>query len=122
MFINMETKLQTENILSLTVAKFDMVPYFVISVRDVPGEVPTSIPTQDKVAATRQDIYQEQLAQACVVFFFFQKLWIVLIYGCIYACRIIFFCFFPLRYTDFTPAAGQVKRCSKTDILFLVQS
>lgn len=70
MCINIETKLQTENILALTVAKFDMVPYFVISVRDVPGEVPTSIPTQDKVAATRQDIYQEQLAQACVVFFF----------------------------------------------------
>lgn len=73
MCINIETKLQTENILALTVAKFDMVPYFVISVRDVPGEVPTSIPTQDKVAATRQDIYQEQLAQACVVFFFFSE-------------------------------------------------
>ncbi|XP_055881795.1 coatomer subunit gamma-2-like isoform X1 [Biomphalaria glabrata] len=32
-------------------------------VRDVPGEVPSSKPTQDKVAASRQDVYQEQLAQ-----------------------------------------------------------
>ncbi|KAH9490642.1 Coatomer subunit gamma-2 [Bulinus truncatus] len=32
-------------------------------VRDVPGEVPSAKPTQDKVAASRQDLYQEQLSQ-----------------------------------------------------------
>ncbi|KAK3761531.1 hypothetical protein RRG08_051219 [Elysia crispata] len=32
-------------------------------VRDVPGEAPSARPAQDKVAASRQDVYQEQLAQ-----------------------------------------------------------
>ncbi|GFS18406.1 coatomer subunit gamma [Elysia marginata] len=32
-------------------------------VRDVPGETPSTRPAQDKVAASRQDVYQEQLAQ-----------------------------------------------------------
>ncbi|GFN88756.1 coatomer subunit gamma [Plakobranchus ocellatus] len=32
-------------------------------VRDVPGEAPSARPAQEKVAASRQDVYQEQLAQ-----------------------------------------------------------
>ncbi|XP_059169133.1 coatomer subunit gamma-2-like [Physella acuta] len=32
-------------------------------VRDLPGEIASGKPTQDKVAASRQDVYQEQLAQ-----------------------------------------------------------